>query len=352
MKIDTLLLSHQLREMPELARAAEAIGFDGLWTAETQSDPFLPLVLAAEHSRRLRLGTSIAVAFPRSPGALAYLAWDLARYSDGRFILGLGAQVRAHNERRFGVKWEKPIRKMRETIEALRAFWDCWQNGTPLNYEGEFFRLNLMTPFFNSGPLTTPPPPIYISAVNEMMLRLAGSHADGAHLHALHTAGYLREFALPHIEAGFKRNPVRKNWRLINDDPQSLISPFPPFSVSTGLFVIPTDSPKAAEQEAYVRQQISFYMSTPAYKVVADLHGWNHVAFRLSKLARRGDWEGMANLVSDEMLAEMAVVGPWAELPDLIRSKYGRLLDRISYYMPFVPGEDDDGWRRTIAGFR
>ncbi|MFQ5434586.1 MAG: TIGR03617 family F420-dependent LLM class oxidoreductase [Anaerolineae bacterium] len=336
MKIDTLLLTHDLKQMPALTRAAEAIGFDGLWTAETQSDPFLPLALAAEHSQRMNLGTSIAVTFPRSPGTLAYLAWDLARMSDGRFILGLGAQVRAHNERRFGAVWAKPIRKMRETIEAIRAFWDNWQNGTPLNYEGEFFKLNLMTPFFSSGPLTTPPPPIYIAALNEKMLRLAGSHCDGVHLHALHTVKYMREFALPHIEEGF-----RKSGKTRAD-----------FSVSTGLFAIPSDSPNAARQEAYVRQQISFYMSTPAYRVVADLHGWNELAFRLSKMARRGEWEAMPGQIPDEVLAEMAVTGSWADLPGIIRQKYGDLLDRVSYYMPFVPGEEDAGWQATVAGFK
>jgi len=346
MKIDTLQLFHNLKDMPTLAQATEEIGFDGLWTAETQSDPFLPLVLAAEHSQHMNLGTSIAVTFPRSPGTLAYLAWDLARYSNGRFILGLGPQVRAHNERRFGARWEKPIRKMRETIEAIRAYWDCWQNGVPLRYEGEFFKLSLMTPFFSTGPLETPPPPIYVAAVNEKMLRLAGSHCDGVHLHALHTVKYLREFALPHIEEGFKRNDERRDWRLKTGNSQ------PPFSISTGIFTIPTDGPKRAEQEAFIRQQISFYMSTPAYRVVADLHGWNEIAFRLSKMARRGDWDEMPRLITDEILAETAVTGTWAELPGKIRQKYGDLLDRVSYYLPFTPGEYDEGWRQTIAGFK
>lgn len=351
MKIDTLLLTPKLHATPQMSQAAEALGFDGLWTAETQSDPFLPLVLAAEHSQRLTLGTSIAVTFPRSPGTLAYLAWDLARYSNGRFILGLGAQVKAHNERRFGARWEKPICKMRETIEAIRAFWDCWQHGWPFKYEGEFFKLNLMTPFFSSGPLDTPKPPIYISAVNEKMLRLAGSHADGIHLHPLHTIKYLRQFALPHIEEGFQRHAERRDWNLESRELHAP-NPTPPFSISAGLFVIPTDDPKAAEQEAFIRQQISFYLSTPAYRIVADMHGWNETAFRLAKLARRGDWEEMPRLVSDEMLAELAVCGTWAELPHLILAKYGHLVDRVSYYRPFIPGEADAGWRQTIAGFQ
>jgi probable F420-dependent oxidoreductase len=335
-KIDLTLLFHSLSEMPALVRAAEAIGFDGLWTAETNSDPFLPLALAAEHSQTMSLGTGIAVTFPRSPTTLAYLAWDLARYSNGRFILGLGTQVKAHNERRFGVTWQKPVTKMRETIEAIRAIWDCWQTGKPLNYEGEFFRLNLMTPFFSTGPLATAPPPIYISAVNEKMLQLAGSHCDGVHLHPLHTVRYLREFAHPNLAEGLGRNGRSR---------QDL-------TCAAGIFVIPTDGVKTADYyEAYVRQQISFYMSTPAYRVVIEMHGWEESALQLSKMARRGRWSDMPAVISDEMLAEFAIRGSWADLPALVRAKYDGLLDRVSYYLPFVPGEADEQWRATVHGF-
>ena len=337
MKIDTMLLNHDLRQMADYAVAAEAIGFDGLWTAETQNDPFLPLVLAAEHSQQINLGTSIAVAFPRSPATLAYMAWDLARYSNGRFVLGLGTQVKAHNVLRFGVKWEKPVKKLRETILALRAFWDCWQNDKPLKFEGEFFNLKLMTPFFNPGPIETPHIPIYIAAVNEQMLRLAGDVCDGVHLHALHTVKYLQEYALPHIEEGLRRNGRRRS----------------DMTLSTGIFVIPTDDVKpASEHEAFVRQQISFYLSTPAYKVVAHLHGWEPVAKQLSQHARDGNWREMPTLVTDEMLDAFAVTGTWADLPHKIQTKYGNLLDRVSYYLPFIPGENDAGWRQTIAGFK
>lgn len=336
MKFDTGLLFHNLTDMPAITQAAEAIGFDGLWTSETNADPFLPLAIAAGHSERMNLGTAIAVAFPRSPTTLAYLAWDLARASHGRFILGLGTQVRAHNERRFGVKWEKPVRKLRETIEAIHAVWDCWENGTPLDYEGEFFKLSLMTPFFSTGPLGFARPPIYISAVNKLMLQLVGRRCDGVHLHALHTAKYMREFALPNIHKGLAREG----------------RPDDAVTVSTGIFVVPTDDVKpASEHEQYVKQQISFYMSTPAYRVVTELHGWEETAFQLSKLARRGDWAAMPNLITDEILAEMALSGTWAELPQLIHGRYGNMLGRVSYYLPFVPGESDEGWRASVAGF-
>ncbi len=337
MKFDTGLLTPVLTDMPTYTRAAEAIGFDGLWTSETNADPFLPLAVAAEHSQKIELGTAIAVAFPRSPTTLAYLAWDLARASNGRFILGLGTQVRAHNERRFGVKWEKPVRKLREMIEAMHAIWDCWENGTPLNYEGEFFQLNLMTPFFSTGPLGFARPPIYISAVNELMLQLAGRRCDGVHLHAFHTAKYMREFALLNLHKGLARE---------GRDPSAL-------TVNSGVFVVPTDDVKpASAHEQYAKQQISFYMSTPAYRVVTELHGWEATAFELSKLARRGDWAAMPGLITDEILDEMALSGTWAELPHKIHDRYGDMLGRVSYYLPFVPGESDEGWRASIEAFQ
>ncbi|HEX6387428.1 MAG TPA: TIGR03617 family F420-dependent LLM class oxidoreductase [Anaerolineae bacterium] len=340
MKFDTWLLKHTLVEMPALTRAVEEIGFDGLWTAEAGADAFLPLVLAAEHSRRIDLGTSIAVAFPRTPTILAHIAWDLQRYSKGRFILGLGTQVKAHNERRLGVKWEKPVRRLRETIEAMRAIWDSWQNGTRLDYQGEFFQLNLMTPFFSGEPLApdVPQPPIYISAINEQMLQLAGELCDGAYLHPFHSVKYLRDFAWPNIQEGLARSGRTRVG----------------FTAVGSVFAIPTDGNRPASQyEQYVREQLAFYMSTPAYRVVVALHGWEETAQQLSQLARDGRWADMPGLFSDEMLDAFAIRGKWGELPGIVKARYGDgLLDRINYYLPFVPGQEDEGWRATIAGFR
>ncbi|MFO7663124.1 MAG: TIGR03617 family F420-dependent LLM class oxidoreductase [Chloroflexota bacterium] len=337
MKFDVTFLQPRLEQMPGYAAAAEALGFDGFWAAETTGDPFLNLTLAAEHSHRMTLGTAIAVAFPRSPATLAYLAWDLQRFSRGRFVLGLGTQVRAHNVLRFGVKWEKPVKKMRETIEAIRALWDCWQNGTPLHYTGEFFKLKLMTPFFDPGPIDYPRPPIYIAAVNEQMLRLAGSHCDGVHIHALHTVKYLQEMALPTIEAGLTRSGRTRA----------------DFTINTSVFAVPTDDPdEARAADAHVRQQLSFYMSTPAYQSVLALHGWESVSEQLGQLARGGQWEAMARLITDEMLDVFAVSGTWADLPSVIHARYGDLLDRVGYYLPYEPGRNDTGWAATIAGFR
>lgn len=337
MKIDASMLVHDLAQMPAVARAADEAGFDGLWTFETAHDAFLPLVLATEHSRRLTLGTSIAVAFARSPAVLAYIGWDLARFSHGRFVLGLGTQVKGHNERRFGVNWEKPVEKMREVILAVRAIWDCWQNQTRLNFQGQFFKLTLMTPFFSPAPHDYPRIPIYIAGVNRRMCRLAGELCDGFHVHPLNSPRYLREVILPNIEAGLAESGRRRG----------------DIELSSSIFVIPTnDSTEAARREAEVRRQISFYASTPPYRPVFAIHGWKDAAEQLSALAARGKWDGMPALINDEMLDTFCLRAPWEELPAKVIEKYGGLLDRVSYYFPFLPGENDAAWRATIAGFR
>jgi len=336
MKFDASLLVHQLEQMPALARFADDAGFDGIWTFETSHEPFLPLVLAAEHSSRVSLGTSIAVAFPRSPTILAQIAWDLARFSKGRFILGLGTQVKGHNERRFGVKWEKPVEKMREVILAVRAVWDCWQNHTRLNFQGEFFKLNLMTPFFSPEPHEYHRIPIFVAGVNPRMCQLAGELCEGFHAHPLHSARYLKERVLPNIEIGLAKN--RRERRSIE--------------VSSSIFVIPTDDPAAAKYEAEVREQISFYASTPPYRPVFELEGWGAVADELKTLAARGEWNDMPALITQEMLDRFALRGTWAELPEKVQRKYDGLLDRVSYYFPVVPGQNEAAWRVTAAGFK
>ena len=337
MKFDASLLVHDLEQMPALARFADETGFDGIWTFETAHEPFLPLVLVAEHSRRLSVGTSIAVAFARSPATLASISWDLARFSEGRFILGLGTQVKGHNERRFGVKWDKPVEKMREVILAVRAIWDCWQNKTRLNFQGEYFKLTLMTPFFSPAPHEYHRIPIFIAGVNRRMCQLGGELCEGFHVHPLHSARYLSDIVLPNIEQG-----LQKAGRQRQD-----------IELSSSIFVIPTDDPKeAARYDAEVRQQISFYASTPPYRPVFDLEGWGDVADQLKAFAARGRWNDMPALITDEMLERLALRGTWADLPEKVLEKYSGLLDRVSYYFPVVPGKDEAGWRATVAGFK
>jgi probable F420-dependent oxidoreductase len=337
MKFDASLLVHDLGQMPALARFADETGFDGIWTFETAHEPFLPLVLAAEHSRRLSVGTSIAVAFARSPAILASISWDLARFSKGRFILGLGTQVKGHNERRFGIKWDKPVEKMREVILAVRAIWDCWQNQSPLNFQGQYFKLTLMTPFFSPAPHEFDRIPIFIAGVNRRMCQLGGELCEGFHVHPLHSARYIREVVLPNIEQGLAKAARKRH----------------DIELSSSIFVIPTDDPKqAAQYESEVRQQISFYASTPPYRPVFDLEGWGGVADQLKSCVARGRWEEMPALITDEMLGRLALRGSWSELPQKVLKKYSGLLDRVSYYFPVLPGENEDGWRVTVAGFK
>lgn len=337
MKIDTALFVTNLKDAPALARQAEEIGFDGLWTSETSHNPMFPLVLAAEHTSRIELGTAIVVAFARSPMDVAYQAWDLAQYSNGRFILGLGTQVKAHIERRFSMPWDKPVARLREYVQALRAIWHAWQTGEKLNFRGEFYKFTLMTPFFNPGPIDHPNIPIYIAGVNRGLCRLAGEVADGFHVHPFHTVRYLKERIIPWIEegaaeAGRSRADVK---------------------LSSTIFVVTGPDEKAVEEAKFgVRQQIAFYASTPSYHSVMELHGWKDVAEELSHLAARQKWHEMPALITDEMLETFAVIAPYDSLAAAIRQRYEGLLDRITYYAQFIPGADETFWRETVRAFK
>ena len=333
MKFDTGLMTANLRDVPAAAKAAERMGFDALWTAETGHDAFFPLVLAAEHTERIELGTSIAVAFPKSPLVHAMQAWDLQSLSNGRFILGLGTQVKAHNERRFGVKWESPGPRLREMIQMIRAAWDCFQNGTRPRFEGKFYNFTLMTPFFSGGPIEHPKIPIYIAGVNEYMCRLAGELCDGFHVHPFHSVEYLRGTILPNVEAGAaKAGRDRRDCKL-----------------STSAFVILGDDERErAGLKGLVKQQLSFYASTPAYKPVLDAHGWGDLQEKLNEMTRRGDWAGMADLIDDEMLDVFATTGTWGDIAGKLRKKYDGILDRVGFYVPFRDGEHVERWQDVI----
>ncbi len=328
MHLDAILPPTSLRALPELARAAEAAGFGALWTAETQHDPFLPLALAAEHTQRVHLGTAIAVAFARSPALLAYSAWDLADASDGRFILGLGTQVRAHIERRFGMPWpESPVGKLRDQIAAVRAAWRTWQTGERLNHRGPYHKLPLMTPFFNPGPIDHPAIPIYIAGVNPALCRLAGEVADGFLSHPYHSVDYLRRVVRPAIDAGAARAGRHPGEIRLTVTAMTAVD----------------DS-----EAGFARMQIAFYASTPTYRPVMAHHGWGEAADRLQALARRGAWDEMGSLISDEMLRTFAVVAPEADLPAALRERYAGLADRLSLYTPYSPGTRDAFWARLV----
>ncbi len=329
MYFDATVPSVHLKEVPAIAVAAEQLGFDALWTSETQHDPFLPGALIAEHTRTLKFGTAIAVAFARSPANLAYTAWDLAAQSDGRFILGLGTQVRAHIERRFGLPWPESVTgKLREQILAIRAFWDTWQNGAKLNFRGEYYKLTLMSPFFNPGPIAHPQIPIYIAGVNEGLARLAGELCDGFHVHPFHSPRYLREVIIPAIEKGLGKEG--RNRQHIAIYVTSFVATSP-------------------EEEAFARSQIAFYASTPSYRPVMALYGWDSIAEQLSQHAARAEWAEMPALITDQMLNEFCVATSEAGLPADLQQRYAGLADRLSLYSPFTPGNGETRWRNLLA---
>lgn len=332
MKFDATLPPIHLKDVPATAEAAEKIGFDALWTQETQHDPFLPCTLIAEHTNRLNFGTGIAVSFARSPANLAYTAWDLAAQSNGRFILGLGTQVKAHIERRFGQAWPESVtQKLREQIQVIRAFWDCWQNGTKLNYRGDYYKITLMSPFFHAGPIENPGIPIYIAGVNTGLGKLAGEMCEGFHVHPFHSVRYLREVVIPAIEEGAAK--ANRNRNDVN--------------VTVTAFVA-TNS----EEMNFARAQISFYASTPSYRPVMDLHGWSSVAEKLSAHAARGEWAEMPMLITDEILNEFCLVTDEGTLANELKKHYEGIADRLALYAAFVPGEKDEWWRGLANKFK
>jgi probable F420-dependent oxidoreductase len=314
MKVDTAFFPTTFDAAAQLARRVEDTGFDGLWSAETSHDPFFPLVVAARETQRVSLGTGVAIVFPRSPMVLANICWDLQANSKGRFILGLGTQVKGHNERRFSVKWVSPVKRLREVILSLRAIWDSWQNNTKLNFIGEFYQFTLMTPFFNPGPIEHPKIPIFISGLNPQVTQLAGELCEGFYIHGFHSAKYIKETVVPNLQKG-----LAKAGRKRND-----------ISLITGTFIASgatRDEVEKAKQP--VKQQISFYASTRTYKSVLDTHGWGDTCYRLNEKAAKGQWTEMAAEIKDDMLEELAVVGTYDEIAKKLAARYRGVLDRV-----------------------
>src|SRR5947207_3769913 len=324
-----------LAKAKETAQDAEAAGYDGIWSAETSHDPFLPLLLAAEHTERLELGTGIAVAFPRSPMHLAVVGNDLQSYSKGRFLLGLGSQIKAHIEKRFSATWTKPAARMRELILATRAIWDCWNDGTKLDFRGEFYTHTLMTPFFNPGPNPYGPPRVFLAAVGDRMTEVAGEVADGLLAHAFTTERYLREVSLPALERGLATANRKRS----------------EFEISCPCFVVTgATEEEMAKAADGARQQIAFYGSTPAYRGVLELHGWGALQDELNALSKQGEWVKMGSLIDDEMLHTFAVVGEPEEIPKLLLARYGDVMDRVNFYAPYR--SDPERWAAVLDGLR
>jgi probable F420-dependent oxidoreductase len=319
----------------EAAKQAERVGYDGFWAPETNHDPFLPLVLAAEHTQRIKLGTGIAVAFARNPMNLAVLANDLQTLSEGRFILGLGSQIKPHIEKRFSMPWSHPAPRMRELILAMRAIWASWSDGSRLAFRGEFYRHTLMTPMFDPGPNPYGSPKVFLAAVGEVMTEVAGEVADGLLAHGFTTERYLREVSIPAFERGLARGGKSRSGVQIS---------YP------GMVVTGTSEESFATAAAAVKKQLAFYGSTPAYRPVLELHGWGDLQPELNTLSKRGEWVKMADLIDDDILNTFAVVGELDELPAKILARFGGVVDRFSFYAPY--GVDSDRWAEVLAAFK
>ncbi|MGE0826665.1 MAG: TIGR03617 family F420-dependent LLM class oxidoreductase [Candidatus Binatia bacterium] len=334
MKVDTAFFPTTFDAAAQTARRAEDSGFDGLWSAETSHDPFFPLVIASRETQRIHLGTGVAIVFPRSPMVLANICWDLQANSKGRFILGLGTQVKGHNERRFSVKWVSPVKRLREVILSLRAIWDSWQNNKKLDFIGEFYQFTLMTPFFNPGPIEHPQIPIYISGLNPLITQLAGELCEGFYIHGFHSAKYIQETVLPNLQKGLAK-AGRKRQEL---------------SLITGTFIasgVTRDEVERAKQP--VKQQISFYASTRTYKGVLDAHGWGDTCYRLSEKAAKGNWNAMAEEITDDMLEELAIVGMYDEIAQKLAARYKGVLDRVVVGLGSPERQDSGRAREFVA---
>jgi probable F420-dependent oxidoreductase len=332
-KIDTTVTGG-LRGAGAEATKAETSGYAGIWTTEINHEPFYPLLLAAEQTEQLEIGTGIAVAFARNPMTTAMAAWDLNDFSGGRLNLGLGSQIKPHIERRYSMPWGQPALRMREFISAMHAIWDCWQNGTKLDFQGEFYTHTIMTPFFNPGPTEAGAPTVFLAAVGEGMTRVAGEVADGMLVHGFTTERYLREVTLPIVNEGLTSSGrTRADFQLSY-----------PALVATG----DTDEEMEIALKG-TRKQIAFYGSTPAYRPILELHGWGDLQPELHRLSKEDDWDEMGTLITDEILNAFAVVGTPEQIPGLLHDRFEGVVDRISLYRPYETATDVVP--RILAGF-
>jgi probable F420-dependent oxidoreductase len=322
-------------EVARRARELEDAGYDGGFSAETAHDAFLPLAVAATATERLELGTSIAVAFARTPMTLAITANDLQVASKGRFVLGLGSQLKPHIERRFSMPWSRPAPRMREFVLAMRAIWSSWHEGTKLAFKGDFYTHTLMTPFFSPGPSEYGAPKVWLAAVGERMTEVAGEVADGVIVHGFTTERYVREVTIPAVERGLNRAGRSRDG----------------FELSGPMFVVSgTDDEEMEAAKRATRQQIAFYGSTPAYRPVLELHGWGEVGDELNAMSKRGEWVEMGDLITDDMLDAFAVVAAPDDVAGRLKARFGLLLDRLSFYMPYRA--DNDATKAIIAELR
>ncbi len=307
------------------AKALEDMGYSGIMTAETSHDPFFPLLVAAMNTQRVELMTSIAVAFARTPMVLANIGHDLNAVSKGRFVLGIGSQIRPHITKRFSMPWSAPAARMREFILAMRAIWATWHEGKPLEFAGRFYTHTLMTPFFTPTNNEYGAPKVFLAAVGPLMTEVAGEVADGVIIHAFTTEKYLRETTLPSLEKGFERAGKSRQ----------------DFEISYPVFVVTGKDDNAIDAaKIATKRQIAFYGSTPAYKPVLDSIGVGHLQSDLNSMSKQGRWEEMGHLITDDILKEFAVIGAPSSIAGQIKSRYGDLIDRTSAAYASIAKED------------
>ena len=331
MRVGISLPVEDWRRCGPAAAAAEAAGADLVTTNENRHEPFTPLALAGLATERIELATNVAIAFPRSPMIVASTSWELARHSGGRFVLGLGTQVRAHNERRFSVPWVAPAARMGEYVQALRAIWRCWESGGPLDYAGEHYRFSLMNEGFSPGPNHLPPPPVTIAAVGPLMLRTAARLCDGVRLHVFATRAYLEQQVAPVVEEGLAVSGLPREH----------------FEVSGGGFVATgPDAASVREAAEHVRRRVAWYASTPAYRTVLEPHGLEALGKRLSEMARRQEFDAMAALIPDDVLRLFAAIGTYDAIADRIAERFGGLVDTVG--IP-LPTDADPGAVRAVV---
>ena len=315
MKVNTGIPVQDLKAVGAAAQAAEATGFSGISTQENRQDPFLPLAVAAAHTEDLELRTSIAIAFARSPMVAANMSWDLQRASNGNFTLGLGSQVKGHNVRRFSVPWSAPAPRMREYVQAIRAIWDCWKNGTPLDYQGEHYQFSLMTPNFTPEPLDGELPKIQIAAVGPAMMKVAAEECDGVMLHAFCTRKYLDEVILPKLQQGLNAKGKART----------------DFEISGGGFLVTGKDDEAVNKMfEWVRMRVGFYGSTPSYWPVFEAHGWQDLGEKLNDMSKKGQWQDMTKEISDDVVHEFCAVGRFDEIEKEISRRFAGPIDVIS----------------------
>jgi probable F420-dependent oxidoreductase len=315
MRVMATLPQEDLRKVAAAARAVEAEGYDGVVAMENKHDPFLALAVAGAATERIELHTGVAIAFARSPMAVAQVGWDMAGSTEGRFVVGLGSQVRAHNERRFSVPWSAPAPRMREYVEALRAIWHAWKTGERLSYEGQHYRFTLMTPNFTPEPIEAPPPAVTIAAVGPAMLKVAAEVCDGVKLHGFCTRKYLTDEIMPRIAAGLaKSGRSRAQYEIAGG----------------GFLATGPDDAAVARRFEWVRQRVAFYGSTPAYFPVLAVHGLEDLGDKLHRMSREGRWGEMAKEVPDDVAQLFAAVGRHDQLAAAIGERFGGLVDALT----------------------